>query len=89
MQVAVARSGPSGRSRPFAVRSWCHEYVGKSLYKSPGSLSDGARRFIVRGSWMRAASKSEDLRSRNAATEDEVFWREFLRSLKSLGWPGG
>jgi hypothetical protein len=22
-------------------------------------------------------------------SEDEVFWREFLRSLKSLDWPGG
>jgi hypothetical protein len=43
--VPVARSGPSGRSRPFGVRSQCHEYVGKSLYRglAPQRCGGGLR----------------------------------------------
>jgi hypothetical protein len=37
-----------------------------------------------------ATSKAEDFTvTERRDSEDEVFRREFLRSLKSLGWPGG
>jgi hypothetical protein len=84
--VPNARSGPSADRDHSASGLQCHEYVAKSLYKGPGT-------FCLRGCEAAegvATSKAEDFTvTERRDSEDELFWREFLRSRKSLGWPGG